>query len=553
MSSDRAAGRPPAGSDPGVLSTAEALARGLLFHGVDTVFALPGVQNDPLFDAFHAVGNRLRVVHTRHEQGTAYMALGWAQASGRPSAFCVVPGPGVLNTTAALATALAANAPVLCLAGQIPQPLIGRRTGQLHELPDQLGVLRLLTKDAARIGHPSAVPGALSRAFSLMASGRPGPVALEAPTDVLRHAAPVGPDRAAERERPTAEPAAVEAAAAVLSRAERPLLYIGGGAMEAGAALLALARRLGAPIVYNQSGKGAVPDGDPSVAPVTVGQDLWAEADAVLAVGTRLASPLLHWGAAGLSIVRIDIDPEEPARIAAPAAALVGDAAETAAALLDALGPGDRLPWTDTAARKRASAEAAAGRVGPQMAWLAAIRRALPAESVLVEDTTQVAYCARFAFPVEQPRTYLSYGYQGTLGFAYPTALGAQMAVPGRRAVALCGDGGFMFNVQELSTAVQNRIPAIVIVFNDGRFGNVHRIQAESFGGRHIAVDLANPDFLRLAASFGCRAARADTPEALERALRDGLDRDEPLLIEVPVGEMPSPWPVLRRGRLRGA
>ena len=238
-----------------------ALVEMLTRHGVDTLFALPGVQNDALFVALYDAGEAIRVIHTRHEQAAAYMALGYARATGKPGAFAVVPGPGLLNTTAALATAYATNAPVLCISGQIPSDLIGRGFGLLHEIPDQLAILKGLTKWAARIGHPTEAGALVNEAFRQLAEGRPRPVALEMPLDIMAMNTAVDlPEPGAAPAPPAPDPEAVDKAAALLSAAKSPLIYVGSGAAAAGAELLALAERLQAPVVTYTGGKGILSD-----------------------------------------------------------------------------------------------------------------------------------------------------------------------------------------------------------------------------------------------------------------------------------------------------
>jgi len=230
-------------------------------HGVDTLFALPGVQNDALFAALYDAGDAIRTVHPRHEQGAAYMAYGYARASGKVGAYAVVPGPGLLNTTAALSTAYATNTPVLALSGQIPQAMIGRGFGMLHEIPDQLGVLRGLTKWAARIEHPSEVGTRMNEAFRELASGRRRPVGLEVPLDVLALESELDLPAPAGREPPpSVDPELIAKAAELLGEARRPLIFVGGGAVEAGEALLNVAESLQAPVVANCLGRGILDD-----------------------------------------------------------------------------------------------------------------------------------------------------------------------------------------------------------------------------------------------------------------------------------------------------
>src|SRR5580704_4878607 len=323
-----------------------ALVEMLRRHGVDTLFALPGVQNDVLFVALYDAGDGIRVIHTRHEQAAAYMALGYARASGRPGAYAVVPGPGLLNTTAALSTAYATNAPVLCISGQIPSDLIGRGFGLLHEIPDQLSILKGLTKWAARINHPSETGNLVNEAFRQLADGRPRPVALEMPLDVMALNTAVDlPEPGAAPVPPAPDPEAIDKAAALLSAAQAPLIYVGSGAMEAGREILTLAERLQAPVVTYTGGKGVVSDRHYLAQNLLAGHELWKTADVVLAVGTRLNQPQTRWGFdANIKLIRVDLDPVEITRIVKPAIGIVADAKDAAAALLAAVKGGSARP-----------------------------------------------------------------------------------------------------------------------------------------------------------------------------------------------------------------
>src|SRR5580704_2171947 len=253
-----------------------ALVEMLTRHGIDTLFALPGVQNDALFVALYDAGEAIRVIHTRHEQAAAYMAFGYARASGKPGAFAVVPGPGLLNTTAALATAYATNTPVLCVSGQIPSDLIGRGFGLLHEIPDQLAILKGLTKWGARINHPSETGKLVNEAFRQLADGRPRPVALEMPLDVMaREYGVTLPQPEPAPVPPEPDPDLIADAAKLLAEAEAPLIYVGSGAMEAGPEILALAERLQAPVVTYTGGKGVVSDRHYLAQNLLAGHELW--------------------------------------------------------------------------------------------------------------------------------------------------------------------------------------------------------------------------------------------------------------------------------------
>jgi acetolactate synthase I/II/III large subunit len=534
-----------------------ALVEMLRRYEVDTIFALPGVQNDALFVAFYDAGEALRVIHTRHEQGAAYMAFGYARASGKVGAYAVVPGPGLLNTTAALATAYATNAPVLCISGQVASDLIGRGFGLLHEIPDQLGILERLTKWAARIEHPTQTGRLVNEAFRQLREGRPRPVGLEIPPDVLALATEVTlPAADSSPETAAPDPELIDKAAALLADAKKPLFFVGSGAVGAAEEVLAIAEILEAPVVSFTGGKGIVSDRHYLAQSALAGHELWRETDVVLAVGTRLHQPQVRWGIdRDLKLIRIDIDPVEITRIARPALGIVADAKPALAALhraLEGRNPRRQSRRDELEALKGRTLANLADKLGPQCEYLKVIRAELPDDGIYVEDLTQVGYVGRMAFPVYRPRSYIHSGYQGTLGFGFATALGAKVGRPDLPVVSVSGDGGFMYNVQELSTAVKHGIDIVAIVFADGAYGNVRRMQKEDYGNRLIGVDLLNPQFPKMAESFGAAGVRTTTPEGLGRELAAALKRRGTTLIEVAVGEMPDPWKVMLPPRVRG-
>ncbi|MDP2409450.1 MAG: thiamine pyrophosphate-binding protein [Pseudolabrys sp.] len=538
------------------MSTAEATVEALLAHGIGTVYALPGVHNDHLFDAFHRAGERLMVVHARHEQGAAYMALGAALATGKPQTYTVVPGPGLLNSGAALLTAYGMNAPVLALIGQIPHGAIGRGLGHLHEIRDQAGIIKRLVDNYAYVGGPAEAPAKVGKAIRSMHRGRPGPAAIECAIDVWGkrgQVAAIAPPKA-ERATPIDDDA-VAAAAKLLAKAQRILIVAGGGALDASSEVTQLSEMLQAPVVSYRRGRGVLDDRNPFSVNLPIGRDLWAEADAVLAVGTKL-NPMTAWGIdSKLAVVRVDADPDEPARYAKPKVALVGDAAPILRRLIDRL---DRLnpkrpSRRDEMLERQASMRARLTKLAPQLSYLDAIRAELPEDGILVDEVTQMGFAARLAFPIYKPRTFLSPGFQDNLGWGYATALGAQHARPDVPVLSINGDGGFMYTANEFATAMRHNIPLVAVVFADGFFGNVKRIQQEQFGNRLIASDLANPDFVKFAESFGAAGRRARGPDELQAALRESFARREPALIEVPVGPLPSPWEFIHMPAVRGA
>jgi acetolactate synthase I/II/III large subunit len=531
----------------------EAIVDGLLRHGIDTVFGLPGVQTYGLFDAFSRASNRLRLINARHEQTTAYMALGYACATGRPSAYAVVPGPGVLNTTAALATAWGVNAPVLCLTGQVPSMMIGRGRGQLHELPDQLATLRSLLKWAERIEHPSQACYLVARAFQEMLSGRRGPVALEMPWDQFTASADIAPQEPLPRHpNPPPDPEKIAVVVKLLNEAKAPMLWVGGGALHAPAEILALAERIGAPVVSFRGGRGIVDDRHPLGLTIASAYKLWPQTDLLVAFGTRLEVPTLRWGAmpAGVKIARIDIDPAEMRRLKVDVP-IVADTADAARALTAAITPRSDGARAEAIARARAEAAQAIQKVQPQMAFLEAIRDVLPENGILCDEMTQAGYVSWFGFPFHAPRTLITSGFSGTLGAGFPTALGVKVAMPDRPVVALTGDGGFLFGGAELATAVQFGINLVTVLFNNSSYGNVLRDQRRLFQGRDSGSMLRNPDFQMYAKSFGVPSWRANDADGLRGALKEALAVNSPALIEVvtDITQEYAPWEFIVPGR----
>jgi acetolactate synthase-1/2/3 large subunit len=527
----------------------EALVESLIINGVETLFALPGVQLDGAFDALYGARDRVRVIHPRHEQAAAYMADGYARTTGKVGACMVVPGPGLLNASAALSTAYACNSPVLCVTGQIQSDLIEFGRGLLHEIPNQLGMIRSVTKSAERALTPAEIPGLVDRAFSVLRQGRQRPVEIEIPPDTLFANGEVALlSAAAPPERSAGGPELIERAARLLGSAERPLIFAGGGVLGSGAwdELRRLATLLQAPVVMTANGKGALSDRDPLAQNVIASVDLLPEADVIFAVGTRFVDPTTSVYAIGpgRTVIQMDIDSEEIGRnydvtlgIEADARAGLG----ALASLIEAEGRERPSRAAELTTLKEAVA-ARARAVSPQADYALAIREALPDDGIVVSEMTQVGYWANFAFPVYEPRTYLTSGYQGTLGYGFPTALGAKVAHPNQAVVSINGDGGFGFCLNELSTMARHDIAAIVVVFSDDAFGNVRRIQEVQFDGRTIASDLLNPDFLKLADAFGVAGRKAESPAALRAAIEESIRAEEPTLIAVPVGPMPNPW-----------
>ncbi len=435
----------------------DAIVDSLLRHGIDTIFGLPGVQMYGLFDAFARNANRLKVINARHEQTTAYMALGYAQSTGRPSAFTVVPGPGVMNTMGALTTAWGVNAPIMCITGQVPSAMIGRGRGQLHEMPDQLATLKTLLKFAERIEHPTEAPQVMARAFQAMTSGRPGPVAVEMPWDMFSAIADVTPvDPLGKRANPLPDPDKIAALARLVDAAKAPMIWVGGGAVDAGPEILALAEKIGAPVVSFRMGKGVV---DSTASAV-------AQHDRRLrALGQEHRSADRHRHAAR----RAD-------RPLGPGAGRPQDRAHrhrSGRASTAGGRRGDRGRCRPGRARTRRRREekrrsraprrrspprrqrqqASIEKAEPLYSFMKVIRDTLPDDGILVDEVTQLGYIIWYGYPVHQPRRLISSGFSGTLGYGFPTALGVKVANPDRPVVSVAGDGGFLFGGSDLATA----------------------------------------------------------------------------------------------------
>lgn len=538
------------GMDTRTLTGAEAIVEGLLAHDIDTVFALPGVQIYGLTDAFAKQKDRIRTIGARHEQACAYMAFGYARASGKPGVCAVVPGPGILNASAALLTANSSNQPVLALTGDIPSQAKGRERGALHELREQLTVLRAVTKWADHIEHPAQASFLVARAFQEMASGRRGATALQASWDYFTATAGIGP---AMRLPPFPAPAvdvdAVQRAAEIIAASRAPMLIVGSGALDASTEVTALAELIGAPAVSFRGGRGVVSNDHPLGLTISSASRLWPQTDVAIVIGSRFELLDVRWRhrPPGLQIIRIDIDPAEFRRLPADVS-ILADAAAGARALAAALARTGSPKRRDGEIAKAREADAGAIRVvQPQVDYLQAIREVLPRNGFFVDEISQIGFASMFAFPVYEPRTFVTSGYQGTLGFGFPTALGVKVAFPNRPVVSVTGDGGFMFAVQELATAVQYGINLVTVVFNNRSFGNVLRDQHQQFGGRLLGSELVNPNFVALAESFGVSAVEVSSPQALRPALERALGADRPVLIEVrvPRGTDSDPWPFI--------
>lgn len=539
------------------LSGGQALARALRAEGVEVVFGIIGTHNVDLFDPLYEIPE-LRVVAARHEGNAGFMADGYARASGRIAACLVVPGPGVTNLMTALGQAYLDSVPILAIAGQNPTERIDRRLEEFHELHGQQSVVRSVTASAERLPRPADAPAMVRAAMRLMRSQRPQPTFVEVPLDVAAAVEEVEelPPTEGMPPRPRGDRTAVRRSVELLRRSQRPLIFAGGGVIsaEAGPALREVARLLGAPVIMTVHGRGTVADDDPlslggGWSNLDVFDRFLSQADACLAVGTNFETVTDASRGRKLpgALVHVDLDPTAIGRHRPAEVGIVGDALlvlEQMRAELSTTPP--RAAWCDVEAARGEKRAGLARVAGPVIELLDGLRSALPRDAIVADDLCLPGYWSPLALEVFEPRTLLHPGMFGTLGYALPAAIGAQIGRPDRLAVALCGDGGFLFSGQELATAVQQRVNLIAVVFNDSAYGALKLYQDRLRRGRRVGVDLHSPDFARLAEAYGAHGTRLRTSDELARAVADAVQRGGVNVIECPLAgevlQVPPPW-----------
>lgn len=529
------------------LTGAEILVRTLERHGVEVVFTIPGVHTLTLYAALDR--SPIRTILPRHEQGAGFMADGYARASGRVGVTVTVTGPGLTNVLTPVAEAFADSSPILVISTCLERPFLGRLEGNLHEMPDQLAVIRPIVKWAYRVMTAAEIAPAVTHAFEQLYDGRPRPVYLEIPLDVLAESAPFVDLPPAEPRPLVPDAGAIDQAAQLIARAHRIFILAGGGAATPAAseALAALAVELGAAVCTTLTGKGAIAEDHPygigafgyRWSPDNPIRDLMERSDLTIAVGTGLGIRTTASGTMPLPqpLIHIDVDPLEFGRRYPPAVAVRADAAAALTALLERVRNGARPHdrWTPeeiAAVREKLAAYAGESSSPALRPWLRALRRALPRDAFTAHDMTTICYEAVQSFPVYGPRRYAFPRGFGTLGSALPIAIGAKIASPNRPAVALCGDGGIQFTIQELATLAHYQLPVVVIVFDDRAHTTVKRAMQRA-GIRPRDVDLRNPDFVALARAYHLEAQRVTDPATLEAAVSTAIAGNVPTLIHV--------------------
>ena len=531
-----------------MMTGGQAVVTGLRQAGITTLFGIPGVHNGGLYDALVDAPD-IRVVVTRHEQGAAFMADGYARASGRTACLATITGPGVTNAATGLGEAYAESSPVLHLATTLaahPRPI---DKGELHELRDQSALLQAIVQQHTIVEAVPDIPEAIISAVHSIAYNRPGPASIEIPLHLLTTPAQTAVPAPLSVNPRIPDSALVEKAATLLGKATAPLIFLGSGAMDAGADVKAVAERLHAPVLIAQTGKGAFPEShrlslgcknrrDESL------YDFLRTRDLLLVVGCRLGSRITEDGRMPFPDTIIQVD-QSAASFEAHgqrvSVALHADASEAMKLLLAAL-PAGLIPSHDSVARIRELRQASQDSVNdPRSAGiLHALRRVLPTDGVLVNDMTMTSYHAATLFPVDVPRSFMFPVYFGTLGFSMPAAIGAQLACPNRPVVSLSGDGGFLFTAEELSTAMREQLPVVAVVFNDTSYGAIDGHFRQNFGGRSVDVSLHNPDFVALGRAFGAAAESVTDPDGLAQAVARALHRRRPTVIEYGLPPVPA-------------
>lgn len=536
------------------MSGGEAIIAAANANGTETIFGIPGAQIYPMFDGIY--NSSIKLIVPRHEQSAAYMAMGYAKSTGKTGVFSVVPGPGILNTTAALCTAMGNCSSVVGLTGQVPSSFMGQGRGHLHELTDQAGTLKSIIKEAVSIQQQDNIFAKVNQAFATSRSGRPGPVTVEMCWDVMaKQQAITTIAPTAEAAMPAINPATIQAAVKLISTAKKPMIMCGAGAQDAAAEVQALAELLQAPVTGFRSGRGVVAEDHPLGVPPVAARELWDDVDLLIGIGSRLEMPYMRWGnymeyqqtpTTGPALIRIDIDPAQM-DIFTPDVGIVADSAAACRLLIDQLATrvSPDKHRVDEIATAKFVAWQAIQKVQPQLSYLTVIRDLLPRDGFYVPELSQMGFATWIGgLPVLAPRTFIEGGFQGTLGYGFPTALGVKVANPDKVVVSVCGDGGFMFGVQELITAAEYNIGLITLVFNNHAYGNVRRDQDIHYHSRYSGSELLTPDFVKLAESCHVNAYRVSSPEELKPVLEKCINNNAPALIEVVCkrGSETSPW-----------
>jgi len=533
------------------MSGGDALISSLEREGVEVIFGLPGVQMYGVVDALRRNKN-IKMIVPRHEQATSYMADGYARASRGIGVAMVVPGPGLYNAAAGLSTAYSSNSRVLMIAGQIPRATIGKDMGGLHEVNDQLETIKPVTKFQKRLLRPHEIPEGVSEAFSQLKNGRPRPVEIEMPPETMVESEDVQLLEASVFERDQPADNSISEAVKMILEAKKPVIYAGTGVIrsEAEEELRQLTELTNIPVVTSAAAKGVISDEHPN----SLGSGLTGEgqiknylenSDLIIILGSRFA--IRYPAAENTKKIQVEIDKSEIGKFHKDVLPVIGDAKVSINKISNAIKSmgGTKLQSPAEEIKKiRAILDSGEEGLHPQHEILNSLRDGMPRETISVWDMTQMGYYSRAAFKTFNTSTYFDSGYSGNLGWAFPTAIGAKVAKPDTPVVSVSGDGGFMYNVQELSTAVKYGINIVAVVFNDGFYGNVRRDLELDWGGDY-ETSFVNPDFAKMAETYGAKGITVDDPTKVNEAIEEGIASNKPTLIDVNMvdtNEVPRPF-----------
>ena len=530
------------------LSGGEALIKSLVREGVEVIFGLPGVQMYGIVAALRDEPS-IKFVVTRNETSTTYMADGYARTTGKAGVAMVVPGPGIYNAGGGLSTAFSRSSPVVLIAGQIPRDGIGKNFGGLHEVNDQKEITNPVTKWQKQVLRPHEVPEGIHEAFKQAQSDRPSPVHFELPPETMVEREDVELLEPAKIERKVPADSIIEQAAKEIVAAKKPVIYAGGGIArsDAEAELVAFAEAHQIAVLTSAGGKGTMSERHAlalggSLGPTGQLKDYIEDADVVIGIGTRFS--MRNQAAAEARLIHVDVDPEMIGHVHQNSLGVIGDVKVSLPKLSAAITAAGGGKWNSPAAEVTKIQENLTNSEEeinqPQEDYLRALQEGAPDDAIMIFGMTQLGYYSRPRWITENPKSYIDSGYSGNLGFAFPTALGAKVGNPDRPVICVSGDGGFMYNSSEISTAVKYGINLVTVIYNDGHYGNVARDMDDDFGGTY-ETDFVNPDFVKLAEAYGAVGIRAEGPLDVKNVLPKALAMNKPVFIDVPVSRVPRP------------
>ena len=543
---------------------AEILVETLIEEGVEIIFGYPGGALLPLMDVLYDV-KELKFILTRHEQGAAHMADGYARTTGKVGVCLATSGPGATNLTTGIATANMDSTPMVAITGQVRTNLIGN---DAFQEADTTGIMRPITKHSYLVKHVSDLARNTKEAFHIARTGRPGPVVIDLPVDVTIEELENEPDRRIRlpgyKPRLDGHPRQIMAAAQALNEAERPVLYVGGGVIiaNASAELKALAKASNAPVTMTLMGLGAFPSDDPlclgmlGMHGTAAANYAVTEADLLFSIGARFDDRVtgkLDTFAPRAKIVHVDIDPTSIGKNIRAHIPVVGDAGRILRDLLPHIRHEKREAWHkqigEWKSRHSLSYDDDGSNIKPQ-AVLEAIGRMAPEDTIIATEVGQNQMWTAQWYPFRRPRTLITSGGLGTMGYGFPAALGAQAGFPDRLVIDVAGDGSIQMNIQELATAVHYGLPVKVVILNNGYLGMVRQWQELFFERRYSATTLSgNPDFVKVAEAYGAKGMLLEDKSQLEDALKEAIESDGPVVLDVRIAPEENVFPIVPSGK----